>query len=455
MLVLQGTLHAAAKALGDRAEVDEEGIFGRMNQTAAHWIPGNAGNDEVDVRVMLDLAAPGMEHTCDAGTATAGLGGGDVLKRGSAFTQDELIEDFGIGAAERPELFGQGEGCHEVGNRQKPGLLFGGPNLLIERTTLRATAMVAAMIGIMFGSTPLTLIETTTKLGRTAREDAPHGPVMVGVEVLPVGTGIIQPVLAEQVCEMQGHEGNRWLLDSGQCGEGGASLGLADLGEVEIDEGGLEGGVAEVGGDLAQAGAGVEHVSGVAVTEGVGADFVVLFGQAAFGAGDVHGGPGAGVGHGPAAVVEGLLQADAGASPTASGRGKEPVGIAVPGPEAAQAEEQFRADGNFAGLAALGVGDAQDEARAVDVFRPDVEGLAETQAALIDEGEVGAVTAVAKGAQELGDFLAGEDVGQWLDALNVDFRPDLPGLAEMVAVKGAQGADGLVEGGSGELAVGL
>lgn len=224
---------------------------------------------------------------------------------------------------------------------------------------------------------------------------------------------------------------------------------------MEIDESGLEGGVAEVGGDLAQAGAGVEHVGGVAVTEGVGADFVVFFGQAAFGADEVHGGPGAGVGHGLAAVVEGLLQADAGAFPPASGRGKQPVGIAVPGPEAAQADEQRGADGNFTGLAALGVGDAQHEARAVDVFRTDVECFAQAQSALIDEGEVGAVTAVAKGAQELGDFVAGKDVGQRLDTLDVDFRPDFPRLAEMVAVKGAQGTDGLVEGGTGELAVGL
>jgi cytosine/adenosine deaminase-related metal-dependent hydrolase len=46
-------------------------------------------------------------------------------------------------------------------------------------------------------------------------------------------------------------------------------------------------------------------------------------------------------------------------------------------------------------------------------------------------------------------------VGQRLDALDVDFRPDFPGLAEVVAVEGAQGADGLVEGGTGELAFGL
>lgn len=213
--------------------------------------------------------------------------------------------------------------------------------------------------------------------------------------------------------------------------------------------------MAEVGGDLTEAGAGVEHVGGVAVAEGVGAEFVVFFGEAGFGAGDVHGGPGAGVGHGAAAVVEGLFEGDAGAFPSAAGGGEEPVGIAVPGPEAAQADEEFGADRDFAGLAALGVGDAQDEAFAVDVLGADVEGFAEAQAALIDEGEVGAVTTVAKGAQELGDFLAGEDVGQWLDALDLDFRPDFPGLAEVVAVEGAQGADGLVEGGAGELAFGL
>ena len=278
--------------------------------------PGLAGggNDEVDVRMVFDLAAPGVQDAGEAEFRALVFGGADVLEGGGALAQDERIEDLGMDEAEAAQFSGQG-------------------------------------------------------------------------------------------------------------GEGVAGFGLADLGEMEIDEGGLEGGVAEVGGDLPQAGAGVEHVGGVAVAQGVGAELVVLFGQAAFGAGEIHGGPGAGVGHRFAAVVEGLLQGDAGAFPAASGRGKEPVGIAVPGPEAAQADEQLGAEGNFTGLAAFGVGDAQDEARAVDVFGADVEGLAQAQAALIDEGEVGAVTAVAEGAQELGDFLAAEDVGQRLDALDCGFSP--------------------------------
>jgi hypothetical protein len=333
--------------------------------------------------------------------------------------------------------------------------LFGSPDLLVEGSALGAGAVVATMVGVVLFLAAVALIEPPAEGGRAAREDAPHGPVVVVGELVAVGTGVVFPMLAKEVCEVEGHGANGTLLDSGEGAEGVAGLGLADLGEVEVDEGGLEGGVAEVGGDLPQAGASVEHVGGVAVAQGVGAEFIVLFGQSAFGTGDVHGGPDAGVGHGVAAVVEGLSEGDAGAFPSTSGGGKEPVGIAMPGPEAAEADEEFGADGDFARLAALGVGDAEDEALAVDVLGADVKGFVQAQAALIDEGEVGAVATVAKGAQELGDVLTGEDVGQWLDALDFDFRPDFPSLAEVVAVEGAQGADGLVEGGAGELAVGL
>jgi hypothetical protein len=115
----------------------------------------------------------------------------------------------------------------------------------------------------------------------------------------------------------------------------------------------------------------------------------------------------------------------------------------------AEADEEFGADRDFTRLAALGVGDAQDEAFAVDVLGADVEGFVEAQVALIDEGEVGAVATVAIGAQELGDLVTGEDLGQWLDALDFNFSPDFPSLAEVVAVEGAEGIDGLVKGGSG------
>ena len=51
-----------------------------------------------------------------------------------------------------------------------------------------------------------------------------------------------------------------------------------------------------------------------------------------------------------------------------------------------------------------------------------------------------------------------ESAGQPACLMRFRFMPDLTGvsgLAEIIAVKGAQGAGGLVEGGGGELAVAL
>ena len=135
------------------------------------------------------------------------------------------------------------------------------------------------------------------------------------------------------------------------------------------------------------------------------------FHESAFVFGDFVGRPNAGLCHGVAAVAKGLLIADAGAVPATSGAGEEPVRIAVPAPECTEACDECRGDGNFAGLAAFGVGDAQNVAFGIDVFGANMEGLAHAQAAVVDEGEVGAVASAAEGGEEFGDFFAGEDVG--------------------------------------------
>jgi hypothetical protein len=74
---------------------------------------------------------------------------------------------------------------------------------------------------------------------------------------------------------------------------------------------------------------------------------------------------------------------------------------------------------------------------------------------LVKQGEVGPVATVAKGGQETGDLLAGEDMREWLLAADFDLGPDLPFEVEVVAVKGAQGADGLIDGRTGQFPLGL
>jgi len=68
-----------------------------------------------------------------------------------------------------------------------------------------------------------------------------------------------------------------WFLGGGVAGvfgqrqgaEGSSGLGFTDGGEVKVDEGGLEGSVTEVGGDLTNVGTAFQKVGGEAVTQSV------------------------------------------------------------------------------------------------------------------------------------------------------------------------------------------
>ena len=264
-------------------------------------------------------------------------------------------------------------------------------------------------------------------------------------------------MLTQEVCEGQGHPDLRLGLESGQGFESLAGLGFAHFGEVQVNEGGLEAAMAKVGGDLSDVHARFKQMGGVAVAEGVDDELGVLLSEATLDFSEVPDLPGCAVAHGLLTVVKGLLKADAGGFPATAGSGKNPVGIAVPGPKFTESGEEFGCDGDVPFVAAFGVamGHAEGEALAVDVAGFEVEGFVETQAALVDGGEKGAVSAVAEGGEEACHFLAGEDVRERLFAADFDLGPDLPAVSEMIAEEGAQGADGLIDGGAFEIAPGL
>lgn len=77
----------------------------------------------------------------------------------------------------------------------------------------------------------------------------------------------------------------------------------------------------------------------------------------------------------------------------------------------------------------------------------EADDLAEAQAAVIHEDKDGEEPPLADRAEESGDLVPAEDVGELLVASDFDLAPALPLSAEVVAVEGAQGADGLVDGG--------
>lgn len=159
MLVLESAVDPAAETPGERTVVDEEAFPGGAVEGLVFGMEGGGGNDQVDMGMVLDLPAPGVQDAGEAELGPAGLGGADVLKGGGALAEDERIEDFRMDEAEAAQFFGEGEGDHEVGHGQEPGFLFGGPDLLVERAAPGTGAVVAAVVGVVFCLASAALIE--------------------------------------------------------------------------------------------------------------------------------------------------------------------------------------------------------------------------------------------------------------------------------------------------------
>jgi len=182
VLGFEGAMDEASKAGGEGLVVDEEliGLFGAM-EGLVFGIKGDGGDDDVDVGMVLGLAAPGVKDggEVELKVVVFELGAGDVVQGGGAAFEEEVVEDFGLMEAQGTELLRDGEGDHEVRDSQEFGFLLGGPLLLVARSALGAVPMVAGMVGVVFFVTSLTLIKAAAEFGRAAREDAPHGPVVV------------------------------------------------------------------------------------------------------------------------------------------------------------------------------------------------------------------------------------------------------------------------------------
>ena len=79
--------------------------------------------------------------------------------------------------------------------------------LLIEAAALGAVAVVAAVVGEvgLFTGGVLALVNLPAECGRPACEDTPDGPVVGSVELAAMGTGVVGPVLTQEVCEGECH----------------------------------------------------------------------------------------------------------------------------------------------------------------------------------------------------------------------------------------------------------
>ena len=93
MVVPERAVHAAAEALGERAEVDEELVVGGLDELVGCGVEGDAGEDDVDVGMVADFPVPGVEHAGVAAFRAVVFRRDDIGEGSGAFPQDQGVED--------------------------------------------------------------------------------------------------------------------------------------------------------------------------------------------------------------------------------------------------------------------------------------------------------------------------------------------------------------------------
>lgn len=110
-------------------------------------------------------------------------------------------------------------------------------------------------------------------------------------------------------------------------------------------------------------------------------------------------------------------------------------------------------DGDEAVFVAFGFAQVEASGLGVDVANLEIGGLAEAQAAGVDEGEGGVETWLGKRGEELRDFPGRDDDRKGRAVFDLEIAKDLPGGIELevFVIEGAQGDPGLVHGAGGIL----
>ena len=117
VLVLKGLAHEVSESRGEGRVVNEEVFaFGEDEKLVVRQ-PGECGNDAVDVRMVLELASPGVEDTGEARHAALGPGRDDIAQGVGALPEDAAVEFLGMGETGLAQLGRQRESHHEIRHR--------------------------------------------------------------------------------------------------------------------------------------------------------------------------------------------------------------------------------------------------------------------------------------------------------------------------------------------------
>ena len=281
-LRVHGALHEDTHL--DREASDREKVI-RILGAHPSAVRGEAAlrNDVMKVWVVFELARPGVEHAEQPQrSAEILLHGGQFLERLSAALKEELVTEFLVGAEDAPQRGRHGESDEMIGDvGNELGLPFLGPIETGMMPAERAVAVIAGMVGKVICAAVLATVQGPTKRRRAASEDSLGGTTMLVRDALTEACLVGTPVPREDFFEVQAQA-------VGMVAELGLGLRLNDVlvksaqdllsaflphrGEMGVDEGLIEGGVTEVGRDMANTHPIFKEMRGITMTQGVRCD---------------------------------------------------------------------------------------------------------------------------------------------------------------------------------------
>ena len=200
---LQPRLQAALEPGGQfHLRHEEPGIF---HGHPAETVGGQAatGHEQMDVRMVTEIAGPGLEHGGEAEFGAEILGiGGEVLQGAGKLFQQGAIPGFHRGADGFAQLLGDGAGDQEIRDGQEPGALLGEPAGGIVLTATGTGPVIAGVIGEMFPAAG-TAIALPAQGGGATAEDGPDGGALFGRDEPPELRRISGPMGREDFGELQ------------------------------------------------------------------------------------------------------------------------------------------------------------------------------------------------------------------------------------------------------------
>ena len=163
-----------------------------------------AGNDDVDMRMMGQRRAPGVQDGGEADARAQMLGiGGDGGQRLGGGPEQEVVDGGLVVERDGGDRRRQGEDDVVVGDRQQLGLAFGEPLPRRRALTLRAVPIAAGVVGDAFMRAVLAALDVSAERGSATGLDRRHDLQLCEARMAGVGLAPCGPVGAKDVGDLQ------------------------------------------------------------------------------------------------------------------------------------------------------------------------------------------------------------------------------------------------------------